>query len=119
MPTWMRLLALLMAALALAAAVAQLDDPDAWHWVAGYAVAALASVLFVARVLPKSAAWFLGGLYAGWLIAIAVRFVPSGAEWNPEGQFLAEEVREMGGLAIFGTWTVIMAAIAPKKPPAR
>jgi len=119
MHVWLRLLGLFMATLAAAAAVVQMNDPDALHWVVGYAVSTVTSLLFVGRVLPRGLALFVAGAYTGWAIGIAEHFLPADRPWNPEDQFLAEEVREMGGLAIFALWSLAMAFLAPKRVPTR
>jgi hypothetical protein len=101
------------------AAFVQMNDADgeSTFWIAVYAVAALLSLLFTFRLLPRMLAWPVAGAALAAAAALAVQHQRSGDPWNPETQFLAEKVREAGGMALIGVWLFVAGTIRRKKAP--
>ncbi len=108
---------LLFAILFAVAAYVQLDDADgeSRFWIAAYAAAAVMSLLFAAGVLPRRLAWPVGVAALSAAGGLAVRQHLSGDPWNPETQFLAETVREAGGMALIGGWLLVAGAVGRRR----
>jgi uncharacterized membrane protein (UPF0136 family) len=108
----------LFAILFAAAAYVQRDDADgeSTFWIAVYAAAAMMSLLFAAGFLPRRVAWPVGVAALAAAGGLAVRQHLGGEPWNPETQFLAETVREAGGMALIGGWLMVAGAIGCRRP---
>ena len=114
-PSFAAILSLLFALLFAGAAWVQRNDPDPEIWMAIYGGGAILSAFNAFGLLPRGLAalgafGFLGA--AGWL---GWKFHQTGQDWNPENQFLAEEVREAGGVAVIGLWCLVMTCMPRKK----
>lgn len=101
------------------AAFVQLNDADgeSTFWIILYSCVALCSLLFAFRLLPRMLAWPVAGAAFAAAVALAIQHQRSGQPWNPESQFLAEKVREAGGMVLIGGWLFVAGAIRRKKVP--
>ena len=113
---------LVMLLLFVFAAVVQFNDPDPLAWVAIYLAAALMCAMEMRRTTPIWAPAIVAAIALAWSGYIATRAldVPIGtlfAEWEMRN-IRVEEAREMYGLAIVGTWMLVIAGVRLARKPA-
>lgn len=108
---------LLFTLLFAAAAFVQRDDADgeSVFWIAAYGLVAVLSLLFAAGVLPRRVAWPVAVAALAAAGGLAVQQHLSGEPWNPKTQFLAEAVREAGGMAVIGLWLIAAGAVGVRR----
>ncbi|MHC4810087.1 MAG: transmembrane 220 family protein [Planctomycetota bacterium] len=108
---------LLFALLFAAAAFVQRDDADgeSVFWIITYGVVAVFSLLFAAGVLPRRLAWPVAVTALAVAGGLAVQQHLSGEPWNPDTQFLAETVREAGGMTLIGVWLLAAGAVGCRR----
>lgn len=99
------------------AAWVQRDDPDGetTFWIAAYAAVAVLSLMFAFRILPRVFAWPVALTALAGAAGVALQFSQTGEPWNPPEQFLAEEAREAGGLALAGVWLIVAGSIPRRR----
>lgn len=110
-----RIVGLTFTLLFVVAAVVQRDDPDSEIWMGVYGIAALASALFALGVLPRLIGWTLGFAAIVWGGGIYLMALQNDVDMTPETQFLAEEAREAGGLAVIGLWLFVAGAVRRRR----
>lgn len=100
----------------------QFNDPDPWHWIGFYGLAALCCCLDalgrLPRIMPVILA--LGSLGWAWVLAAQVSGVLPAWELLAifEMRNLAvEEIREMVGLILVGLWMIVITFWSRHKLP--
>ncbi|MFK7962312.1 MAG: transmembrane 220 family protein [Phycisphaerales bacterium] len=105
------------------AAFVQRDDIDtqewtSYFWIGVYGAAAVLSLLFAVGFLPRWLAWTVAIAAFGWAAGIIAPMWPPTAAWSPEEQFLAEEVREAGGVTLIGLWMIVAGCCGRRRKKA-
>lgn len=108
----MRIAAGFFTALFLVAAAVQWNDPDPWHWIAGYLLAAGLSAAAVRGRSPWIPNLLASAVFALWFSSLAPSLVGADPAAFQSFQMAAashEVPREAIGLALCAVWCAILA----------
>lgn len=106
-----KLLCALMVILFVFAAVVQLNDPDPLVWIAIYLSAALLTFLHSIKRIPSIIMLLATLCYASGIIYLSYRFPDTSLQaFKSVGMssIIEEEVRELWGLVITTSWSLVM-----------
>ena len=100
----------------------QFNDPDPWHWIGLYGLAALCCCLAALGRLPRIIPVILALGSLGWAWVLAAQVSGALPAWEllatfEMGNLAVEEIREMVGLILVGLWMIVITSLPGRKLP--